>query len=70
MRNKTYYVIIPEVTPMSRCDVPDTQGQALVGVQDLGGSQMAPNIQAGKLPANDNCPDGVGAVEKIIPPQW
>jgi hypothetical protein len=42
---------------------------ALEGVQDSGSSQMAPKTQAGKLLANDNCPDGVGAVGKIVPPQ-
>jgi hypothetical protein len=38
-------------------------------VQDLGGSQMVLRIQAAELPANDNCPDNVGAVESIVPPQ-
>lgn len=39
------------------------------GVQDLGGSQMALKTQAGNSPANDNCPNGVGAGGKITPPQ-
>jgi hypothetical protein len=39
-------------------------------VQDPGGSQMAPKTQAGRLPADDNCPNNIGAVERIVPPQW
>jgi hypothetical protein len=37
-------------------------------VQDLGGSQMVLKSPAVKQLANGDCPYGVGAVEKIIPP--
>ena len=39
------------------------------GVLDQGRSQVALRMQAAKVPASDSCPDSVGAVERIIPPQ-
>ena len=42
----------------------------LEGVQDLGGSQMVVKSPAVKQLASGDCPYGVGAVEKIKPPQW
>jgi hypothetical protein len=44
-------------------------GVPLEVVLDLGESQVALRIQAVEFPASDSCPDSIGAVERIIPPQ-